>query len=103
MYAVLPAAQGLGRANRERDDVAAELLLLRSETATTDGCICVSTFNRRRGGAESRALSPLTVMVSLDELDGWEDLEDEERERVRALLRDLGLHLDVLDDPDVVE
>jgi len=38
-----------------------------------------------------------------EELEGWDELDDDERERIRALLRDLGLHLDVADDPDVVE
>ena len=34
---------------------------------------------------------------------GREDLDDEERERLRALLRDFGLNLDVVEDPDVIE
>ncbi len=38
-----------------------------------------------------------------EELDGWDELDDDERERIRALLRDLGLHLDIPDDPDAVE
>jgi hypothetical protein len=43
-------------------------------------------------------------MASLDEeLEGWDELDDEERERIRAVLRDLGLHVDVADDPDIVE
>lgn len=43
-------------------------------------------------------------MVSLaEELEDWDELGEDERERIRALLRDLGLHLDVPDDPDVVE
>jgi len=43
-------------------------------------------------------------MASLDEdLDGWEELDDEEQERIRALLRDLGVLLDVVDDPDAIE
>ena len=43
-------------------------------------------------------------MGTLDEeIDGWDELDEDERERIRALLRDLGLHLDVVDDPDAVE
>lgn len=42
-------------------------------------------------------------MTSLDEdLDGWDELDDE-RERIRALLRALGLHVGVADDPDAFE
>jgi hypothetical protein len=43
-------------------------------------------------------------MASLEEeLEEWDELDDDERERIRAVLRDLGLNLDVLDDPDAVE
>ena len=41
-------------------------------------------------------------METLDEeLDGWEEMTDQERERVRAMLRDLGL--EETDDPDAFE
>lgn len=38
-----------------------------------------------------------------EDLEGWDDLDDEERERLRELFRDLGLHLDVPEDPDAFE
>lgn len=38
-----------------------------------------------------------------DELEDWDDLDDEERERLRALLIDLGLNLDSPEDPDEFE
>ncbi len=43
-------------------------------------------------------------MATLDEeLNDWDELDDDERERIRALLGDLGLHFDVADDPDAFE
>jgi hypothetical protein len=36
-----------------------------------------------------------------EEIDDWEELSEEERERLRALVRDLGL--EETDDPDVFE
>lgn len=43
-------------------------------------------------------------MASLtEELESWDDLSEEEREQVRRLLEDLGLHLDVHEDPDEFE
>lgn len=40
-------------------------------------------------------------MVLDEEIDGWEEMTEQERERVRAVLRDLGL--DETDEPDVFE
>lgn len=36
-----------------------------------------------------------------EEIDGWDEMTEEERERVRAMLRDLGL--DETYDPDLFE
>jgi hypothetical protein len=38
-----------------------------------------------------------------DELDDWDEFDEEERERLRALLVDLGLELDSPEDPDEFE
>ena len=38
-----------------------------------------------------------------DELEDWDELSDEEQERVRALLRDLGEVFDEEDDDDYYE
>ncbi len=38
-----------------------------------------------------------------EDLEGWDDLDEGERERLRELFRDLGLHLDVAEDPDAFE
>lgn len=47
---------------------------------------------------------PRRLMATLaDDLDGWDDLDEGERERLRELFRDLGLHLDVPEDPDAFE
>lgn len=55
-------------------------------------------------GASSGASAPLSVMATLgEELEGWDELDEDERERIRVLLRDLGLHLDVAEDPDAIE
>jgi hypothetical protein len=53
------------------------------------------------GGEESEG-PPITSMTTLEEdIDGWDELPDDERERLRALCRDLGL--EETDDPDVFE
>ena len=41
------------------------------------------------------------MTVLEDEVDDWDEMTDEERERLRGMLRDLGL--EETDDPDVFE
>ncbi len=38
-----------------------------------------------------------------EDIEDWDDLDEGERERLRELFRDLGLHLDVAEDPDAFE
>ena len=53
-------------------------------------------------GARSRPRRPIPSVMLLDEeLDGWEEMSEDERQRLRALLRDLGL--EETEDPDEFE
>ncbi len=55
-------------------------------------------------GVISASADPRRCMATLpEELEGWDDLDERERERLRELFRDLGLHLDVPGDPDAFE
>lgn len=66
------------------------------------GLDCVGPVSVRRLGANIGCDGPMTSMTVLeDEIDDWGEMTNEERDRLRAMLLDLGL--DETDDPDVFE